>query len=103
MVFKNYIRMKVLITGGSGALGRSLSKVFKNAYCPKHSEMDVTDAKSAEKAILKYRPDILIHAAALVGIRECEENKEKAWKTNVEGIQNIVNTLKKLDNGCYLI
>jgi len=95
--------MKVLITGGSGALGKSLKKVFKNAFFPTHSEMDVTNPDSVNKVILDYKPDSVIHAAALVGIRECEENKEKAFKVNVEGTQNLVNALKKLNNNCYLI
>ena len=95
--------MKVLITGGSGALGKSLKKVFKDAICTTHAEMDVTNSHSVNKVILKYKPNTLIHAAALVGIRECEENREKAWFTNVEGTQNIVNALKKLNNNCYLI
>ncbi len=95
--------MKVLITGSRGALGKSLRKVFKDAFCPTHVEMDITDAKSVNKAILNYKPDVLIHAAALVGIRECEENKERAGLTNVEGTQKIVNALKELNNNCYLV
>lgn len=95
--------MKVLITGGSGALGTSLRKVFKNAFCPPHSEMDVTNSKSVDKTILSYKPNTLVHTAALVGIRGCEEDKEKAWLINVEGTQNIVNALEKLNNNCYLI
>lgn len=95
--------MKVLITGGSGDLGKSLKKVFKDAFIPSHSKMDITNPKSVNKIILGYKPDVLVHAAALVGIRECEENKTKAWLTNVEGTQNIVNALKKLKNNCYLV
>lgn len=95
--------MKVLITGGSGDLGASLKKVFKDAYFPTHIDMDIANPKAVEKAIFGYKPGTLIHAAALVGIRECEENKEKAWLTNVEGTQNIVNALKKLHNNCHLI
>ena len=95
--------MKVLITGGSGAIGKSLKKVFKDALCTTHAEMDITNSYYVNKIILKYKPNTLIHAAALVGVRECEENKEKAWLTNVEGTQNIVNALKKLNNNCYLI
>ena len=95
--------MKVLITGGSGDLGNSLKKVFKGAFAPTHSEMDITNPNSVNKTILSYKPDALIHAAALVSVRECEEDKEKAWLTNVEGTQNIVNALKKLNNNCYLV
>jgi len=95
--------MKVLITGGSGALGNSLKKVFPDAYFPTHDGIDVMDLVSVSKAILSYKPEVLIHTAALVGIRECEENKDLAWKTNVEGTQNILDVLKKLNNDCYLI
>jgi len=95
--------MKTLITGGSGALGKSLQKIFKNAYCPTHEEMDITNPEAVNKVILDYKPDILIHTAAFVDIRGCEENRNKAWSTNVKGTQNIVNAVKKLDNNCYLI
>ena len=95
--------MKILITGASGALGKSLKRQFNDVYCPFHRDMDITNPNSVNKSVLKYNPDVVIHAAALVGIRECEDNGEKAWKTNVEGTQNIVNALKKLNNNCYLI
>ena len=95
--------MGVLITGGSGALGKSLKKAFPDAYIPTRKEMDVADKDSANKAILGYKPDALIHAAAFVDIRGCEKDRERAWNTNAEGTQNIVNALKRLDNDCYLI
>ena len=69
--------MKVLITGGSGALGKSLRRVFKGSFCPTHEEMDVTSADSVNKIISEHNPDVIIHAAAYVDIRGCEENKEK--------------------------
>ena len=95
--------MGILITGSSGALGQSLKKAFSGAFCPAHDEMNVANPDSVNKAVMDYKPDTLIHAAALVGIRECEDDKKKAWLTNVEGTQNIVNALGKLNNGCYLI
>ena len=95
--------MEVLITGSSGALGQSLKKVFKGAFCPSHKEMDIANPDSVSKAVIGFKPNTIIHAAALVGIRECEDDKKKAWLTNVEGTQNIVNVLKKLNNGCRLI
>jgi dTDP-4-dehydrorhamnose reductase len=95
--------MKILITGASGALGSSLKKIFRNAFCPTHKEMDITSPGPVSRVILGYKPDVLIHCAALVGIRECENDKKKAWLTNVEGTQNIVNALIKLTNNCYLV
>ena len=95
--------MGILITGGTGNLGKSLKIVFKDAYFPTHEEMDVSDNNSVNKVISDYKPDALIHTAAFVDVRSCEENKKKAWTTNVEGTQNIINSIKKLNNGCYLI
>lgn len=95
--------MNVLITGGSGALGTSLKKYFKDAFCPTHEEMDITDADAVNKSILGYGPSILIHTAAATDVRWSEENRAKAWLTNVEGTQNIIDALKKLNNNCYLI
>jgi dTDP-4-dehydrorhamnose reductase len=95
--------MRTLITGGRGALGKSLVNIFKGAFSPTHQDMDITDKNAVEKTILKYKPDLVIHAAALVGIRECEQDKKKTWNVNVEGAQNIVNSLKKSNNNCYLI
>jgi len=36
---------------------------------------------------------LIIHAAALTGIKPCEENKPVAWKTNVEGTRNLINAV----------
>ena len=95
--------MKILVTGGTGSLGTSLKKVFPNAFFPSRSEMDITDARIVEEAVLAYSPDVLVHTAAFVDVRGCEEDKLRAWKTNVEGTQNIVNAVSKLNNGCYLV
>ena len=95
--------MKILITGGTGTLGQSLKKVFRNAEFPDRKGMDITSPESVSRKILSFKPDALIHTAAYVDVRGCEENREKAWLTNVEGTQNIVNALKKLGNNCYLI
>ena len=41
--------MKILITGGTGALGTSLKKVFPEAFFPTRKEMDITNAASVKK------------------------------------------------------
>ena len=95
--------MKVLITGGTGALGRSLKKVFPDAICPTHEEMDIVNKSTVKEKILEIKPDVLIHTAAMVGIRECEEQKDTAHTVNVDGVKNIVEALKELNNDCYLV
>jgi dTDP-4-dehydrorhamnose reductase len=97
--------MKILVTGGSGLLGKKLLRVlsFNNevggTYLSRPHEnckyLDVTDRKAVERFIDLYRPDIVIHTAAMKNADFCEENKELAWLVNVEGTKNLVDTCKK--------
>ena len=99
---------KVLITGGSGKLGKEVVKVFsqdKNyiIYSPSHTEMDITDGNVTAEKIKLFQPDILIHLAALTSPPRCEANKQLAWKVNVVGTENIVDALEKFCSNCYLV
>ena len=61
----------VLLTGGSGMVGRNIlahSKSSKwNIISPSSMEMDLTSYDSTLNYIKKIRPDIIIHAAGKVG------------------------------------
>jgi dTDP-4-dehydrorhamnose reductase len=80
--------MVVLLTGGSGTLGRKLSKMIE-CLAPSRSEFDITKAESVKKFISKHRPQIIIHLAAMTDVRQCEKNKKLAYDTNVNGTRNI--------------
>lgn len=82
--------MKVMVTGGSGRLGRELLKVFPDAVAPTHKEMDISSYQKVADFLENTKPDLLIHAAALTSVRECEKYREKAWRVNVEGTINLV-------------
>ncbi|MFB5628401.1 MAG: SDR family oxidoreductase [Nitrosarchaeum sp.] len=86
--------MSVFITGGAGALGTELKKKYPNALAPTHQELDLGNREEVLR-FFKNHPDIdvIIHAAALTGIRPCEENQPLAWKTNVEGTRNLVDAV----------
>ena len=85
--------MSILITGGNGALGTELKKIFPDALTPSHQELDITNKKSIREYIAKDDLELIIHAAALTHIRPCEENKTLAWSTNVEGTKNLVDAV----------
>jgi len=85
--------MATLITGESGSLGKELKKVFPNSLCPSHSQLDIINKKDVFEFFKKNDIDLVIHAAALTKIRPCEENRQQAWKTNVEGTKNLVDAV----------
>ncbi len=80
----------ILVTGGSGRLGASLKKVFSDALFPARAELDLAVPDSIFSFISHHKPSVIIHAAAMTSLRECESNKELCWKVNVEGTENLV-------------
>lgn len=91
---------KILITGGTGKLGKLLvnllvTKGFE-VISPSRSEMDITDKSNVFKFIKKQNVDALIHCAALASVYECEKDSRKAMEVNLEGTWNVVNSV--LDN-----
>jgi len=95
--------MRPLITGSSGKLGRELVRLYPDAFHPAHAELDITDKAAVRTFIEENRPDLIIHAAALTGVRECEENKTLAYATNVNGTSNLVEAVVENDISCYFV
>jgi dTDP-4-dehydrorhamnose reductase len=97
------VRPKVLIFGGSGFIGGSIAfKALDNWdvsvvsrsktelpagirwYCA-----DVTDESEVKRLFDKLKPDACVNAAALSKIDRAEEDKNLAWKINVDGAENV--------------
>lgn len=74
----------VLITGGSGLLGKKLKEFFPNSICPSHQELDITQPIKNN-----WEVDLIIHCAALK-TTDCDANPISAMKTNIVGTANIV-------------
>ncbi len=101
---------KILILGGTGALGKSLIKryydnndiiVFSRDE-HKHVDLlkkydklesylgDIRDKSSVENALVRYKPDVVINTAALKHVPICENNPIESVKTNIIGHQNVI-------------
>jgi len=85
---------KIILFGASGTLGKELTKLQK-FISPSHKEVDIINFNQIKDYIKKIKPSIIIHSAALVGAKECEEDKEKAYQTNVLGTYNLAKTCLK--------
>jgi len=95
--------MKMVITGGHGLIGsalcRGLSDHFE-IFSPDRTELDLLNPEQIEHYLQNIRPDIILHAGAMVnaGGAEAERGKMEGycWRTNVDGTRVIVETAKKL-------
>lgn len=94
---------KMLITGGSGKLGTALTKLFPHSLHPTHEELELSDRESVFKYIAMNQPSLVVHTAALTGVRDCEEDKPKAWKSNVLGTGNLVDAFLEQGINVYFV
>ena len=73
---------RVLLTGGSGRLGRELSRHLEMTTPPR-SELDLTKSDTIVKSIERYKPDLVVHAAAYTDVRGAERERQACWAVNV--------------------
>lgn len=81
--------MKILMTGGSGLLGKEIKRLNPTIISPTHSELDITDFNSIKRAIKKYQPNVVLHLAAANKPPEHEANPEPGLTVNIIGTTNL--------------
>ncbi|MCH5164822.1 MAG: NAD(P)-dependent oxidoreductase [Clostridiales bacterium] len=80
--------MKILVTGGSGFIGKTFVKKYKKVFdivAPTHEQMDLTDARSVSAVFESNKFDAVLH---LAGLSERGEN-EKLEADNLIMFKNI--------------
>jgi len=102
--------MKILITGGSGTIGKSFIREFPEHtyYNVSRNEKFLTDLIREYPSVKNFigniedegflirvfkevKPDVVIHAAAMKHINIAEENPIQACQSNVIGSINVIN------------
>ncbi|MDD4018958.1 MAG: dTDP-4-dehydrorhamnose reductase [Kiritimatiellae bacterium] len=79
--------MKVFLTGGKGMLGRTLQRHFRqhDLFIADLPEIDITDGRCVEQAVAAFRPDAVIHCAAMTHVDACETEADRAYRINALG------------------
>jgi dTDP-4-dehydrorhamnose reductase len=76
--------MKILITGAKGMLGRTLTR-----YLDKHDlclvdidTVDLSDSVATRNTISSFRPEVVLHSAAMTAVDKCESDEDGAFRAN---------------------
>jgi dTDP-4-dehydrorhamnose reductase len=106
--------MKILVTGANGLLGQSLLRQLSdrhytvvatgrgaqrangNASSIPYSDIDITDGPAIEKFILEQQPSVIVHAAAMTQVDQCEVNKQDCYNVNVTATRFIIDAAKQV-------
>ena len=120
-----YKNKKILITGGTGSLGKALIKKLKKYDCElivysrdegkqalsfgNDSSIirvigDVRDLEKLDVTMKRHKPDYVIHTGALKRIDDMEFYPDECVKTNIQGSENVA--IASQNNGvekCILI
>lgn len=94
--------MRILLTGTSGQLGRSLAKAlsdFSELITPQRAELDLSDLASIAPYIQQCKPDLIIHPAAYTAVDQAERESELAYSINAEAPGILAQEAKRLGIG----
>jgi dTDP-4-dehydrorhamnose reductase len=107
--------MKVLVTGANGLLGQELIKLLlekrfevvatskgpqRIKQIPGHDfvyeDFDITNGLASNKVLITHHPDVIIHAAAMTQVDECELNKIDCYNINVTATRFLIEAAKDI-------
>lgn len=98
----------VLVTGSNGLLGQKITEKIieeggvnlvatskganrfptEDRYV--YAEMDILSTEQVRQVIEKYKPDAIIHTAAMTNVDTCENQKDLAYQLNVVAVQTLL-------------
>ncbi len=92
----------IAITGGTGLLGRELTKHFGetgmwNVAPLDRAEVDVTDPGGVDRTIARLKPDTIVNCAVILDVDRCEADPEACFSVNRDGVKNLLTAAGKLE------
>lgn len=114
-------KKRILVTGGAGSIGQELirqlapnNKIFIldinetgafdlreelkwRGYWVHSRTGDIRNKETVHDVFSDFKPQIILHAAALKHVTPCEEYPQEAIDTNIQGTLNVISEARKWD------
>jgi len=97
--------LRVLVTGACGMLGRLVCAALQEKHqviltdvLPGCESLDITDTGAVFDTLNRFRPELVIHCAAMTDVDGCERNPDMAYKVNGVGTWNLACACASLDS-----
>lgn len=91
---------KILMTGGKGFFCTRLSNFYKDKYeilALGREELDIVDSDKVLRKFKEFKPDYVVHAAAIAVTDFCDKHPKVARKINVDGAVNVAKACKEVN------
>lgn len=97
--------MRILITGAKGQLGRALQRQFEreSVWPADLPECDVTDRACVTQTITEFKPDVVIHAAAMTNVDGCARDPAAAYRANALGAHYVALACQQMGSAMVYI
>lgn len=101
---------RVLITGGTGLLGKALLETVPagivalathhrlpppEGWRDRFKPLDVRQGPAVEQLLAEIQPAVVIHTASIGGVEEAERDPDAVRRVNVEGTRNLLRACEK--------
>jgi dTDP-4-dehydrorhamnose reductase len=95
--------LRIIVIGADGQLGSDLMRALdsRETIGLLHSDIEVSDAESVERAINKYKPYLVINTAAFHNVPQCEKDDLKSFMVNALGPKYLAISCRKYN--CRLL
>lgn len=98
----------ILVTGSNGLLGQKITENIRSSQhyhliatsrgadrFPhqegyRYVSMDILDPENVRAVIEEYRPDAIIHTAAMTNVDTCQAEQKMAYALNVEAVKTLI-------------
>lgn len=92
-------RERVIITGGTGQLGKAFQRVAPGHWdlrACSSTELNVTSWTSVRDCFATVRPTLVLHCAAATDVDRCEREPEWAWRVNALGSRYVADAARRV-------